>query len=89
MRKRTFCVCCIGMIERPQFLDRPGLVLAVCGTLVSLLIHIGGWAYSGHLLPRCAPSDAQAYCAFIWALTGLTLSPPLILLLIYMRGRLR
>ena len=77
------------MIERPRFLDRPALVLAVCGTLVSLLVHVGGWAYSGSVLPRCAPTDEQADCTSIWVLAVLTLAPPIILLLIVVRDRIR
>jgi len=95
-RQRSYVVescrcmlCLISMIERPRFLDRPALVLAVCGTLVSLLVHVGGWAYSGFVLPRCAPTDEQAYCTSIWVLAVLTLAPPIILLLIVVRDRIR
>ena len=77
------------MTERPRFLDRPVLVLAVCGTLVSLLVHVGNWAYSGSILPRCAPTDEEAYCTSIWVLALLTLAPPIIVLLILARDRIR
>lgn len=77
------------MIERPHFLDRPVFVLAVCGTLISILIHVAGWAYSGSVLPQCAASDRQAYCASIWLLAALTLVPPAGLLAILVRDRSR
>ncbi len=75
------------MIHRPHFLDRTGLVWAVAGTLTSLLVHVGGWAYSGAIVPRCAPSDSTLFCASVWVLFTLTLVPPAMLLLILMSDR--
>lgn len=85
--KWTSGITLFTMSQRPHFLDRTGLILAVAGTLFGLLVHVGGWAYSGSILPGCAPSDSTSYCASIWIFSALTLMPPVILLFMLLRDR--